>query len=219
LGATSELLTQLFKALGNGLSAVVQAFGNIVLIFAILQWALPEFRERSKEWDPYSLKTVSKPDKINRGELVIEIAFTLLGLIIFNFYFDRVGIYNNLNGQWSFTPILTTAFQTYLPWLDLLWVVTILLDILLLRMNTWNTVTRLISILVSGFNIAIAASLLTHVQYLYTIEGAFGQLGGEGILQSLLNQVLIFVFAIVIITSVVKIVQMIIRIVKSNIPS
>ena len=48
------------------------------LIFAILQWALPEFKltAKEKEWDPHSLKAISQPDKIKRGELITEIFFT-----------------------------------------------------------------------------------------------------------------------------------------------
>jgi hypothetical protein len=211
-----EFFTELAKSLGNSLSAVVQAFGNIVLIFAILQWVLPEFKStpKEKEWDPHSLKAISQPDKIKRGELITEIVFTLLGLIIFNFYLDRVGIYNFNGSQWTFTPILTDAFKTYIPWFDLLWISTILLDILVLRKGAWQTGTRLFSILVSALNIAIAVSLMKNISFLYTLEGALGQLGAIGILQSLLNQFLIVAFAIVIIVSAIKIVQMTWRLIK-----
>jgi hypothetical protein len=210
-----QLMTNLVKSLGNALSAVVQSFGNIVLIFAILQWVLPEFKTKAKEWDPRNLKAISQPDKIKRGELIVEIVFSLVGLIIFTFYLDRVGIYNNINGLWTFTPILTSAFNAYIPWLDLFWVLTILLDALVLRKGSWNIGSRLFSILMSAFSIAIAASFMTHIQYLYTLKGAMGQLGAEGILQSLVNQTLIVVFAIVIITSAVKIGQMTFRLFKS----
>ena len=210
-----ELMTNLVKSLGNALSAVVQSFGNIVLIFAILQWVLPEFKAKAKEWDPRNLKAISQPDKIKRGELIVEIVFSLVGLIIFTFYLDRVGIYNNINGLWTFTPILTSAFNAYIPWLDLFWVLTILLDALVLRKGSWNIGSRLFSILMSAFSIAIAASFMTHIQYLYTLKGAMGQLGAEGMLQSLLNQILIVAFAIVIITSAVKIGQMTFRLFKS----
>jgi len=212
----AEFFTDLFKSLGNSLSAVVQAFGNIVLIFAILQWVLPEFKAKAKEWDPHSLKAISQPDKIKRGELITEIILTLVALIIFNFYLARVGIYNNLNGQWTFTPILTTAFNAYIPWLDLFWVLTILLDAILLRKGSWEVGTRLFSILMSAFSIAIAASFMTRIQYMYTLHGALGELGGEGMLQSLLNQILIVVFAIVIITSAIKIVQMAWQLLKNK---
>jgi len=207
---TSEFFTELANSLASSLSAVVQAFGNIVLIFAILQWAIPEFKivPKDKEWDPHSLKAISSPNKIKRGELIVEIVFTFLALIIFNFYFDRVGIYNSFNGQWTFTPVLTEAFNTYIPWLSLLWISTILLDVLVLRKGAWQTTTRLFAILVSALNIAIAASLMRNISLLYTLEGALGYWGGIGILKSLLNQILIVVLAIVIIASVVKIAQM-----------
>jgi len=213
-----EFFTELAKSLGNSLSAVIQAFGNIVFIFAILQWAIPEFRTKAeeKEWDPYSLKAINRPDKIKRGELIVEIVFTFIGLIIFNFYLDKVGIYNNLNGQWTFTSVLTEAFTSYIPWLSLLWILTILLDIIVFRKGAWQTSTRWFSILVSSLNIAIATSLMKNISLLYTLEGAMGWWGSIGILKSLFTQFLILALAITIIVSAVKIVQMILQIVRSK---
>jgi len=216
LMTVSEAVTEVLRTLGNVLSAVVQAFGNIVLIFAILQLTLPELTVKSKEWDPHSLKIISKPDKIKRGELIAETVFTFLALIIFNFYLDRVGLYNNLNGQWTFTPVLTPAFSAYIPWLSLMWILTILLDIILLRRNSWNTPTRLFSILISALNIAIAVSLMRNIDLLYTLEGAFGIFGPEAMLHSVMNQVLIVILVIVVIASSVKILQMIWQLIKSG---
>lgn len=213
---TAEFIKDIAKSLGSALSATVQAFGNIVLIFAILQYTVPEFKmtSKEKEWDPHSLKTVEQPNKVKRGELITEIVFTFIALIIFNFYLDKVGIYNNINGVWSFTPILTEAFKAYIPWLSLLWILTILLDVMVLRKGAWQTGTRLFSILVSALNIAIAASLMGNISLLYTLEGATGMLGAVGILKSLLNQFLIIALAISIIVNAVKIVQMILTIVR-----
>jgi hypothetical protein len=211
-----EFISGLAKSFGNSFSAVVQAFGNIVLIFAILQWAVPEFKLsiKEKEWDPHNLKAISRPNKIKRGDLIAEIVFTFIALIIFNFYLDRIGIYNNFNGLWTFTPVLTDAFTPYIPWLSLLWILTILLDVLVLRNGAWQTGTRWFSILVSTLNIAISASLMRNISLLYTLEGATGWLGGIGILKSLLNQFLIIALGITIIVSAVKIVQMILQIVR-----
>jgi hypothetical protein len=216
----SEFITEVVKSIGGAFSATIQAFADIVIIFAILQWAIPEFKitPRDKEWDPYSLKAISQPDKIKRAELITEIVFTFIALIIFNFYFDRVGIYNNINGQWSFIPILTDAFKTYIPWFDLLWISTIVLDMLVLRKGAWQTGTRWFSVLVSALNIAIATSLMRNISLLYTLEGAMGWLGGIGILKSLLNQFLIIALAITIIVSAVKIIQMLLQIVRSKVP-
>ncbi|HSB66186.1 MAG TPA: hypothetical protein VLD65_06380 [Anaerolineales bacterium] len=215
-----ELLTDLVKSIGQAFSSTAQAFGNIVIIFAILQWVLPEFKftAKEKEWNPRSLKAISQPDKIKRGELITEIFFILVGLILFNFYLDRIGIYNNLNGVWTFTPILTSAFNAYIPWLDLLWILTIILDTILLRQGSWNLGTRIYSIIIQAFNISLAARFMTHIQYLYTLKGALGQFGEEGIIHSLINQGLIVVLVIVIIASAVKILQLILAMIKSSSP-
>ena len=205
-----ELTTNILKSLGNTVTIVFQAFGNIVIIFAILQWTLPEFKSVTKEkaWDPHSLKAISQPNKIKRGELITEIFFTLVGLILFTFYFDKIGIYNNLNGQWSFTPVLTSAFYAYIPWLDLLWILTIVMDTILLRRGSWEVSTRIFSIALNLFSIGITVSIMTNIQHLYTLNGVLGELSGEGIFPSAINEGLILVLAIVIITSAAKIIRM-----------
>ncbi|MFZ2096303.1 MAG: hypothetical protein WAV05_06660 [Anaerolineales bacterium] len=210
-----ELITNIANSIGNVLSAALQGFGNIVIIFAILQWVIPDFKFTSKEWNPRSLKAIPQPDKIKRGELITEIFFTLVGLIVFTFYFDKIGIYNNVNGQWSFTPILTSAFNAYIPWLDLLWILTIVLDAILLRRGSWEMGTRVFSILVNAFSIGISASILTNIQYLYTIRGALGELGAEGIIHSVFNQALILALSIAIIVSAVKILKNIWRMIRA----
>ncbi len=216
-----QLFTDIFKSIGGAFTAVLSAFGNIVLIFAILQWVLPEFKfpakaEKEEEWDPHSLKVINQPDRIKRGELITEIFFILLGLIILNLYLSRGGIDIYNNGVWTFTPILTPTFIAYIPWIDLLLIVNIILDVILLRRGSWELGTRLLSIALFAGNIALAASLLTNVPYLYTLQGALGLAGVEGILQSLLNQVLVFVFIIVLIVNAVKIITTTWRIIRSR---
>jgi hypothetical protein len=213
-----ELTNNILKSLGNTVTIIFQAFGNIVIIFAILQWTLPEFKSvaREKAWNPHSLKAISQPNKIKRGELITEIFFTLVGLIVFTFYIDKIGIYNNLNGQWSFTPILTSAFYAYVPWLDLLFVLTIIMDTILLRRGSWEVGTKIFAIALNLFSIGITASILTNIQYLYTLQGALGQFGSEGIFHSVLNQGLILALAISIIASAVKIIRMSWQLIKGS---
>jgi hypothetical protein len=214
-----QFFTELAKSMGGAFSAVIQAFADIVIIFAILQWVNPEFSGMAKEteWDPHSLKAISQPDRIKRGELIAEIVFTFLALIIFTFYFDRIGIYNNINGQWMFTPVLTAAFTPYIVWFGLLWVLTIIQDAILLRKGSWQTGSRVFSIVLSGFTIILAASLMTNIQSLYSLQGTLGLPGLETTLQSLLNAVLFFALVIVIIANAVKIVQMIWRLVSRRV--
>jgi hypothetical protein len=212
-----EFISNIANSIGDMFSAVIQGFGNIVIIFAILQWVLPDFRIKPKEWDPRSLKAVRRPDKIRRGELITEIFFSLIGIIVFTFYADKIGIYNYVEGQWTFTPLLTSAFNNFIPWLDMLWILTILLNTILLRRGAWEVVTRIFAIALYAFGIGISASFISNIPFIYTLKGAFGQLGGMDILQSVGNQVLIVAFAITIIVNSVKIVRMLVNLIRGRI--
>ncbi len=216
--SVAEVITSVVTSLGNSLSAVIQAFGNIVLIFAILQWVMPEFKLKETEWDPHQLKEVHALDKVRRGGLITEIFFTLVALILVNFYLDKVGIYFNANGNWTFTPLLTPTFKAYVPWFDLQLGLTILLDVLLIRKGAWDTSTRLLSILASTASIAVSASLMTRIPLLYTLKGAMGEFGAEGALSSLLNQVLFVALLIGIVASGVRIARAIWQMLKVRVP-
>ena len=82
------------------------ALGNIVLIFAILEWAL--FRAggkveiqrlpKEKEWDPRTLTKVSTPNQVKMGETIVEIVGCFAAIVIFNFYPQIIGFTPSLNG-------------------------------------------------------------------------------------------------------------------------
>ena len=57
-------------------------------------------------------------------------------------------------------PLLSEAFFYFVPYLTLVWVLTILLDIVLLRMGYWNAVTRISLIGLKVVSIVIAAAML-----------------------------------------------------------
>ena len=64
---------------------LITAFGNIVLVFAILERVLPakEFEEEEK-WDPSGLAREPDPDRVKFGEQIFEMFFLVLFLVIFN---------------------------------------------------------------------------------------------------------------------------------------
>ena len=66
---------------------LITAFGNIVLVFAILERVLPakEFEEE-EEWDPAELAHEPDPDRVKFGEQIFETFFLVVFLVIFNLY-------------------------------------------------------------------------------------------------------------------------------------
>jgi hypothetical protein len=164
----------IFKAIANFIATAFTALGNIVIIFAIIEWALfragakVDFKglPKEKEWDPRSLTKLSPPNLVKMGEAITEIVGCFAAIFIFNFYPQVIG-FGVANGNWyvgagsaTFTPLLSEAFFHFVPYLTLVWALTIILDIILLRMGHWNALTRLSLIGLRIVNIVIAAAML-----------------------------------------------------------
>jgi len=164
LGA-SMAVPELLKALGEFalslVSALIAAFGNITLVFAILERFVPTAKfEGREEWTPAELTREPEPNRVKMGELIASIVITAAALIIFNFYPGIIGVWNMENGVWTQIAGLSNAFFRYLPWINLSGILTIALNIWLMRQELWGTVTRWLHIGLQIVGIAIAAAML-----------------------------------------------------------
>jgi hypothetical protein len=157
-------IVTLGKSFGEFAGAAVAAFGNIALIFAILQWALPasEFGDdkQTETWDPASLLAESEPDQISGWEPIATIAANVVGILVFNFYPQIVGLNFFSAGGWTSIPVLSEAFFRMLPWINILWALEIILNVILLRQGCWQPATRWFSVALNVFGIGIANALL-----------------------------------------------------------
>jgi len=200
---------------------LITAFGNIVLAFAILERVLPakEFEEE-EEWDPSKLAQEPDPDRVKFGEQIFETFFLVVFLVIFNLYPGVVGIGFFNENDWVFiSPILTEAFFSYLPWLNILILLQIGFNIILLRRGWWNTGLRVANIVLEVAGIALAVAMLRGPDLASLLPA---QLAGTPLEDSarlfvtLANLIPILVLTIVIIVSSIEVAQMIYKIVKSR---
>jgi hypothetical protein len=229
------------KAIGNFGATIMTALGNIVLIFAVLEWAL--FRAggkveikglpKEKEWDPRTLTKVSMPNQVKMGETIAEIVGCFAAIVIFNFYPQIIGFTPSLNGlvesgKWAigfgninFVPILSQAFFYFVPYLTLVWALTILLDVILLRMGYWNAVTHICRIGLKIVNIVIAAAMLGVPSLLAitsaSLTTAFGDAEAARILMTMLSQFVRIALWISIIGNSIEIIRAISRLATNNI--
>jgi hypothetical protein len=159
--SSPELLSTLGKFVASLVSALVAAFGNVTLVFAIIERFVPDAKFEDKEtWTPAELTKEPEPDQVKAADLIASILFTAAALIVFNFYPQVIGMWNMVDGEWTVIAGLSDAFFRYLPWINLSGILTIALDIWLLRQGKWGTVTRLMHIGLQIFGIAIAAAML-----------------------------------------------------------
>jgi len=200
---------------------LVTAFGNIVLAFAILERVLPakEFEEE-EEWNPAELAREPDPDRVKFGAQIFEMFFLVVFLVIFNLYPGLIGIGFFNENDWVFiSPILTQAFFSYLPWLNILILLQLGFNIILLRRGWWNTGLRIANIILEVAGIALAVAMLRGPD-LASLTPA--QLAGTpledsaGLFISLANWIPILVLTIVIIVSSIEVAQMVYKIMKSR---
>ena len=151
--------------LGNAVSAAIAAFGNVVLVFAILERVLPDkeiggFNDE-KDWDPTSLTKEPDPDTVKRGEIIVEIVFTFIGLAILNLYFEIFGAYFFTEDKLFFIPIFSDVFLKFIPWINAIFLAEIVLDVYLLRNAIWTPFTRIAKVFIEAASIVLTFLILS----------------------------------------------------------
>ncbi len=216
---------EFLKTVGEGalnlLGGLITAFGNIVLVFAILERVLPakEFEEE-EEWNPAELAREPDPDRVKFGEQIFEMFFLVLFLIVFNLYPEIIGIGFFNDNDWVFiSPILTDAFFSYLPWLNVLILLQLGFNVYLLRQGAWNMTTRIMNILLELGSIALAIVMLRGPDLASLTPG---QLAGTPLAESaplfitMAKLVPTLVLTIVIIISSIEVAQMVYHLMKDR---
>jgi hypothetical protein len=158
---------QFLGLVGKGMlgivSGAVSAFGNIVLVFAILERFVPskEFGADEEEWDPAALMKEPESDEVKAWEPILAIVVTFIALSVFNFKSQWIGFYFYAGGEWEVVPVLTRAFFRWLPWINAAWIAEIVLNGMLYRAGRWQASTRLLSVAARALQIVIGYFLIT----------------------------------------------------------
>ena len=226
----------------NLVATAMTVLGNIVLIFAILEWALFKAGSKleikglpkEKEWDPRSLLNLSPSNQVKLGETIAEIVGCFAAILIFNFYPQIIGFTPSLNGvvgsgNWAigfgsatFTPLLSQAFFYYVPYLTIVWSLTILLDIFLLRMGHWNVLARISLIGLKGISLLIAALMLSGPSILaisaQSLVSSIGDATAANTLMTLINGAVHLALWLAIIGGSIEIIRLIVRLVTNDLP-
>lgn len=216
---------QFAKSALEYLGGIISAFGNIVLIFAILERVLPKSEyenELTEGWDPAELTKEPEPDDIRIWEPIVAIAFTLLGLLVFNLYPQLIGISFLKDGQWIIIPALSEAFFRMLPWLNVVWVLGIGLQVMLLRQGRWTAPTRWFDLALKIVGIVIAYVLLKGPSILALTAADLTKVSMDAsaaaTLASLLNQMVIFALIIAVVVGGIEVAKDVYKLLVKNKP-
>lgn len=213
------------QGLGSAFSAAIAAFGNVTLIFIIIERVLPDKEiggfDDEKEWDPASLAKEPDPDSVSRFELITEIVFTFVALAILNLYPHWLGMYFFSDGEQTFIPLFTESFFKFVPWINLTLVTQILLNIYLLRNAAWSNLTRIVNILIEGASLILTIVILRTPNIIgITAEtfanGPFTPEQAE-IFQSIATLTVPIVFAVIVIIQSIEVAKSLYRLFRVNV--
>ena len=233
--SVENIFETIFTSLAEFLATLISAVGSITILFAILQWTLPDFKERPRRWDPRSLLKVKSPDTIKTGSVVTDIIFTALAILLFNFFPQLVNIGYYSNGQWWVgflvtnpsqiltTTLLSDAFFTYLPTLDILWGLTIALSVILLSLGSWQGWIRWFALALRIMAIGLAATMLAGPSLIAVtteslLASGFPDPLAAKILVNFLQQGAVVGLVVTIIFNCVESAKLILRLTGKNLP-
>lgn len=148
------------EAIAGLLGALVAVFGNVTLVFAILERFVPDFSLQEKDWDPRQMKAEPDPEKVNLLEPVLGSVFVVAALLFLNVYPQWIGIFSFVDGRWESAPLLAPEFFKYLPFINILLIADIVRNALLLQSGRWTTALRVFVIATSLAAIALLATML-----------------------------------------------------------
>jgi hypothetical protein len=215
--ASGEILSLLGEFAGNLFGGLAAAFAYVTLTFSVLERVLPDGDlEDLEDWTPEELTLEPDSDKVNIAGQIFSIVFTLAGLILLNFYPGIIGMGLNQSGEWKQMVTLSQAFFSLLPWINLAGILTVILNIVLLRQGTWQTVTRLAHIGSQIFTIAIAIALIRGPQLLI-VSPAVAALDVAGdVITKMFSLLMPIILLIVIIVSTVEVAKAIRQMLRKN---
>ena len=188
-GEDRSTILQLFaNALPDLLGSLLQAFGCVVLLYAILERVLPEqtlhqqvtawkklsgipflkelmvnskFFEQAEGWDPSKLRQRANVEPIDRTGAIVGSSFIIIMIVLFNLLPAYVGVLSFNNTERWFLPLLAPTYTYYLPWWNIFWALGLGLQLTILLMNRWTIATRWIDLGLRVIGIAIVVAMLT----------------------------------------------------------
>jgi hypothetical protein len=221
----SALASYLVGMIDDYLNAVLAGLGSVTLTFAILERVLPKSAldtEDEETWNPRDLPEIEDTDRtrVQIGGLIIETGLTAIALIVFNFFPQWIGIgfvttIDDASARWYAIPLLAPVFfTTYLPLINISWILQIALNVVLLRQGRWQLVTRLIDVALTAFSAFILYRLITGPAFL-TFE-AISQESLRQLLDSFLPTLIKIGLTFGLIVTIGEIIQKLYRIIRDK---
>lgn len=160
-----SVLAILGTGIGQLIGSLLSALGSLVIVFTVLQWFVPNPKGSEGEFDPRKLRVEPDPERITQTGQVMAIVGNVILLVFLNF-FTRWSLFTFTGSENTFVaaPMVTDAFFTYLPFINLVLVGGLTLNVLLMAKGRWTNTLRWVSVGLHLATIALLAVILTGPQ-------------------------------------------------------
>jgi hypothetical protein len=163
-----DAFRKLLLFIPNLFNAGISSFGFITFIFFLVERFVDrdalQKELRQQKWSPQELPQIpGKADLVGKAGPIVTICFTLLGLALFNLNPDWLAFTPSLNpgSDFTFIPLLAKdALAAYLPLWNIGWVITLVIQIILLQRGRWELGTRIAYILQQFFSIGVLVYMM-----------------------------------------------------------
>jgi hypothetical protein len=162
-GVNESFIAAILEIIGGLFSSLFTAFGIVTLSFASIERTTPDSWKVKieQDWTPDDLLKEETRKTVKITELAFEITFTLAFIVLINFFLDKIGLYYFDQSGWVSFPIINENFRRYIPWLTTVNVLSIVLNLYLIRQGYWDKVASLGKLFINIFTIAINFAILT----------------------------------------------------------
>jgi len=162
-GFDSGMLEATLGVVGSLISSLFMAFGIVTLTFAGIERTTPEEIKVkiNQKWDPDDLLKDEDQDQVKVLEMALEITFSIIFIVLLNFFLDKIGIYFYDSRGWVSSPILNENFLRYIPAITIYVILDIALDLYLLNKGAWDKFATGAKVLINMLKIAVNAAILS----------------------------------------------------------
>lgn len=163
LGMNGVSFMAVLKVFGELFSALTSALGSLLIVFFIIGHCVPDEKWTDpldeESWTVDLLPEKEFPVQIKLADHIIEIVMTLIGIVLFTFFRDIIGIHIFSDGIHRFIPFLAEAFWSLVPLMMIRWFLGLIFNGLMVWKRSWSLPLRLSDLLLRAYSLAVTILL------------------------------------------------------------
>lgn len=140
----TEIVKQFAEYVVTLLTACIQGFAWVTIIFALVEWKGGRNSKRTlntkKSWNPSDLPSIPNPRTLIKvSEPIFGIIISILSLVLFTFALNLVGVHRYNDGLYWVIPVFDEeVFSKYIPFIWVITAIAILRDCLKMMTRKWT---------------------------------------------------------------------------------